>query len=491
MIKKVIALVISVILFGHMCMAKDSRTLVAYFSAEGHTKAVAEEIAKQTAADLFVIEPAKPYALNPYDDTELIKREAYNDMRPAVKRLLPKERVERYDTIYVGSPLWWHQPAMVVCTFLENYDLFGKVVIPFMTFGSRSYLNEGMQKLYKSTPNSIHIPSMLPYDISPEDIQHPQDDDAGIDMPENADEVKVWLDRIHKKGLAGVPYLKFQNGAEMPQFGLGTFAQGNDSICESSVLAALAAGYRHIDTAHSYGIERGVGRAISKSGVPREEIWVTSKLYPFEMGTGKTTEAIDKMLSRLGLDYVDLLYVHHPFGDFKGGWKEMEQAVRDGKVRNLGISNFDYPEASADFEYMCDSTDIRPQILQIECHPYAQRLDMRRRAAEKNILVESWFPLGGAMSNGALLKDPVICSIAEAHGVTPAQVIIRWHLQEGLSVIPGATNHDYIKENIASMNFELSSDDMNKIRRIDKETCFFPHNYQNMKAVQENKVLPD
>lgn len=172
-----------------------TKTLIAYFSAEGHTKAVAEAIKNETGADIFFIEPAEPYAANPYADSDKIQNEAYNDLRPAVKNYLPDDRMAAYDTIFVGTPCWWHQPAMVVCTFLVHYDLSGKTVIPFVTFGARTYLNETMQKLYKCTPNSQHIPASLPEDIDPDNIRQPQNDDDGIDMPSAAG-VRQWLSRI-------------------------------------------------------------------------------------------------------------------------------------------------------------------------------------------------------------------------------------------------------------------------------------------------------
>jgi len=173
------------------------RTLVAYFSGTGNTKAVAERIVELTGADLYRIEPAEPYAANPYDDSDRIQDEAYNNRRPAVANLPDAETIARYDTIFVGSPCWWHQPAMVVCTFLEAYDLTGKVVIPFMTYGATTYLNESMHKLFECTPNSRHIPETLPEDLNPGDITTPGPaDDAGIDQPGNASGTEAWLRRI-------------------------------------------------------------------------------------------------------------------------------------------------------------------------------------------------------------------------------------------------------------------------------------------------------
>lgn len=285
------------------------------------------------------------------------------------------------------------------------------------------------------------------------------------------------------KTAANVPMVQLNNGILMPQFGLGTFLQPSDSVCEQSCLTALKAGYRHIDTAHAYNDEAGVGRAVKNSGIPREEIWITSKLWPTEYGEGKTLNAIDEMLERMQLEYIDLLYVHQPVGDFVGAWKEMEKAVAMGKVRALGISNFDASDEV--FEKIMSESTVKPAVLQIECHPYAQRLAVREKAKAHNIQVECWFPLGGAMSNGALLKDPTIMEIAKAHGKTAAQVILRWHIQEGFSVIPGASNPDYIKENIDIFDFTLTDDEMAEMRGLNKERRFFNMSFSDVERMVE------
>lgn len=179
----------------------QAKSLVAYFSATGNTKAVAEEIARITDADLLRIEAAEPYATNPYNDSQRVQNEAYNDLRPAVANLPSAETVAQYDTLFVGSPIWWHQPAMVVCTFLESFNLTGKVIVPFFTYGATTYLNESMHKIYKVTPNSKHVPATLPTDLNPDDITTPgPDDDSGIDMPGNARGVEAWLKKL---GLLG------------------------------------------------------------------------------------------------------------------------------------------------------------------------------------------------------------------------------------------------------------------------------------------------
>ena len=231
-----------------------------------------------------------------------------------------------------------------------------------------------------------------------------------------------------KTTTADVPLIRLNNGVEMPRFGLGTFLQGSNEICKQSCLTALRAGYRHIDTAHAYYDEEGVGEAVKESGIPREEIWITSKLWPTEYGEGKTLKAIDEMLARLQTNYIDLLFVHQPVGDFVGAWKDMEKAVQMGKVRALGISNFDANDEV--FNEIMEKSTIKPAVLQIECHPYAQRTEMRKKAAKYGIQVECWYPLGGAQSQGLLLRDSVIKKIAENHGKSPAQIILRWHIQE-------------------------------------------------------------
>jgi diketogulonate reductase-like aldo/keto reductase len=274
----------------------------------------------------------------------------------------------------------------------------------------------------------------------------------------------------------------------MPQFGLGTYLASNED-CKRACLVAFRNGYRHVDCAHAYQNERGLGEAIKESGIPREEFWITSKLWPSEYGEGKTFAAIDRMLARLQMDYIDLLYVHQPIGDFVGAWKDMEKAVAAGKVRTLGISNFDANDKV--FSAIVDSMKIKPAVLQIECHPYAQRLAMREKVKPYNIAVECWYPLGGAMSQGALLKDPLIKTIATAHRKTPAQVILRWHIQEGFSVIPGATNPDYIKENIEIFDFALNDDEIATMRSLNKEKRFFNMTLEQLENIVKGIVLDD
>jgi diketogulonate reductase-like aldo/keto reductase len=287
-------------------------------------------------------------------------------------------------------------------------------------------------------------------------------------------------------GIANVPYVKLNNGIEMPQFGLGTFAASNED-CRQACLVALKKGYRHFDTAHAYGNESGVGAAVKESGIPREEIWITSKLWPSEYGEGVTLEAIDKMLERLQTTYIDLLYVHQPIGDFVGAWKDMEKAVEAGKVRALGISNFDANDEV--FSAIVDNMKIKPAVLQIECHPYAQRKDMQEKVKPYDIVIECWYPLGHG--DKELLSDPAIGKIAGTYNKTIAQIILRWHIQEGFSVIPGATNPDYITENINIFDFELSNEDMMVMRSLNKEKRFFTMSLEQLERMVLNYKLSD
>lgn len=283
--------------------------------------------------------------------------------------------------------------------------------------------------------------------------------------------------------------ITLNNGVVIPQFGLGVYSLPEGETTYNSVLTALKAGYRHIDTAHAYGNERSVGKAIKDSGIPREEIWVTSKLWPNEYGEGTTLAQLDKMLDRLGLEYLDLVYLHQPLRDYNGGWKDLEKAVKMGKVRAIGISNFDFNDEL--FNSIVEPAEIRPQMFQIECHPYAQRTHWQEMATKNGIVIESWFPLGGRDSQGEILRDPVINKIAEAHGKTAAQVIIRWHIQKGFCVVPGSSNPEHIQENIEVFTFELTDAEMEQIAALNKEKRYFTLTYDQITAWMADYELWD
>ena len=271
--------------------------------------------------------------------------------------------------------------------------------------------------------------------------------------------------------------IRLNNGLDIPQFGIGTFRSGVQQA-HDAVVTALRAGYRHIDTAHAYQNERGVGAGVKDSGIPRGEIWITSKLWPTDYNSGNVEESINKMLQRLGTDYIDLVYLHQPVGDYMAGWRGLEAAVKAGKVRAIGLSNFDLNEKL--FDDVLAKAEIKPAIVQIELHPYAQRKAFRKKCAENNIAVEGWYPLGGTHGgNNVLFADPVINEIAGRYRKTPAEIILRWHVQEGFSTIPGSRNENHIRQNITVLDFELSEDDMNKIRALDGEKRFYTGTFES------------
>lgn len=326
--------------------------------------------------------------------------------------------------------------------------------------------------------------------------ENPQDNEISYVEPEAPGEGNSSGSNI--SSIANVPLLVLNNGVEIPQLGLGTQIQrleGDSSATGrkvlydtsySAALAALQSGYRHFDTAHAYFTESAIGQAIIDSGVPREEIWVTSKLWPSEYGEDITMNAIDDMLERLQLDYLDVIYLHHPAGNYVAAYKVLEEAYREGKIRAIGISNFDNSPRA--FEAILENSEIMPQLLQIECHPFSQRLDTRELAEDYHIQVECWYPLGHA--DDRLLNNDVLTQIAEDHNKSVVQVILRWHIQEGFSVIPGSTNPDHIQENIEIFDFELTNEEMDLIHNMDRGEAgrYFNINYEQMGSFFTNPI---
>lgn len=261
------------------------------------------------------------------------------------------------------------------------------------------------------------------------------------------------------------------SGYEMPILGIGCFRLSQEEA-ENSVYWALRDGYRLIDTARIYGNEAGVGRgiqrAINEGIVTREEIFVTTKMWTDDYDDGAA--AVEASLDRLGLDYIDLMILHHsqPENDVEA-YQAMEQAVADGKLRSIGLSNYYEPE---DFDRLVDATTIVPALIQNETHPYHQSMKMKEHTARYGTVMESWFPLGGRGNTQTLFNDETISSIAEAHDKTSAQVILRWHLQAGNIAIPGSSNEAHIRENFEIFDFELSEDEMQRMTDIDKDQRF-------------------
>lgn len=262
-------------------------------------------------------------------------------------------------------------------------------------------------------------------------------------------------------------YVTLNNGTKIPQFGLGVFQIDGDTATEKACLEALELGYRHIDTAHAYQNERGVGSAVKKSGLERSDIWITSKLWPSEYGEGKTACTIDKMLSRLGTDYIDLLLLHQQFGDYISAWRDMEKAVKEGKIRAIGLSNFE----SSRLEEVCTAAKIKPAVLQVECHPYFQQRALKQRIAPYGTALECWYPIGHGDSG--LINEKLFTQLAAKYHKSNVQIILRWHIQEGNIIFPRSTKPEHIKDNFNIFDFALTESEMSDIRSLDRGRRFF------------------
>ena len=251
------------------------------------------------------------------------------------------------------------------------------------------------------------------------------------------------------------------SGYHMPIAGLGTYSL-SDGVCARSVSEHLKSGVRLIDTAFMYHNERGVGQGVRQSGVPREEVFVITKLYPSQYANAKA--AIEMALEKLGLGYIDMMLLHHPGAHEVEAYRVMERAVKDGKIRSIGLSCFYIKELDA----FLPKITIMPALVQNEIHPYYQDNDVTPYIQSKGVVVQGWYPFGGRKSNGILLKDPVIAGIAQAHGKSSAQVILRWNLQKNVVVIPGSSNPAHIRENLDIFDFELSGEEMARINSLDR-----------------------
>ena len=259
-------------------------------------------------------------------------------------------------------------------------------------------------------------------------------------------------------------YVYLNNAVKMPALGLGTFLL-SPKDAENATYSALKSGYELIDTANAYMNERGVGRGIKRSGVERDKIFLSTKLWPSEYEDGDT--AIDDTLRRLDTDYIDLLILHQPVGEFQKAYKAMERAFKAGKVRALGLSNF--PEEL--IQTIVDDCEVMPQIVQVEAHPYFPQTALKEYLKKYDIKLMAWYPLGHG--DKALLKEPVFGDLAQKYGRTPAQIILRWHVESGNVVIPGSKNPDHIAANPDIFDFSLTDEEMGEINKLDKNTRYY------------------
>lgn len=281
-------------------------------------------------------------------------------------------------------------------------------------------------------------------------------------------------------------YVTLANGVKMPQLGYGVY-QVTREECERCVSDALSVGYRHIDTAQSYFNEEEVGNAIKKSGIPREELFITTKVWIEHYGYEECRKSVLESLRKLQLDYIDLVLLHQPFSDYYGAWRALEELYAEGKLRAIGVSNF-YPDRLVD---LCSFSRIKPMVNQVETHPFNQQKAAHEWMNKYGVQHEAWAPFGEG--RGGLFTDPVLTKIGAKYGKTAAQVILRWHLQRGVVVIPKSTHKERMAENLNVFDFTLSDEDMKAIAALDKEqSSFFSHTDPNMvewfvKIVEERK----
>jgi len=270
--------------------------------------------------------------------------------------------------------------------------------------------------------------------------------------------------------MSAIPSVTLNNGVAMPLLGFGVFQVTDLDECERSVLDAIETGYRLLDTASSYGNEAAVGKAIQKSGVARDELFITTKLWVQDASYDGAKQAFERSLDKLQLEYLDLYLIHQPYGDVYGAWRAMQELYQAGRIKAIGVSNF-HPDRVMDFIV---HNEIAPAVNQIETHPFHQQIETQKFLQENNVQIESWGPFAEGKNN--IFHNDVLLSIAEQHGKSVAQVILRWLTQRGVVAIPKSVRKERMAENFNVFDFELSADEMNTIATLDsKQSAFFDH----------------
>lgn len=439
--------------------ASTGRILVVYFSATNTTRPLAEYAADILSADLYEIVPKVPYTdadLAYYTNGRADREQNDPAARPAISGSI--ENMADYDVIFLGYPIWHGQAPKIIYTFLESYDFTGKTIVPFCTSHS-SGIGSSDTNLHLLADGANWLAGQRFAGGTTRSAM--EDWISGLDLPKPA---------VPTPGKAEFNFdtksVTLNSGYEMPINGLGTYSLQGDT-CVNAVKSALASGVRLIDTAHMYGNEEEIGRAIRESieelGISREEIFVITKIYPGS-DMADPEPAIQACLDRLDIGYVDMMLLHHPDPNDVKAYQAMERFVEAGKIRSLGLSNWYIQE----LEEFLPQVTITPALIQNEIHPYYQENDVIPYIQDLGIVVQGWYPLGGRGHTAELLGDPVISEIAAAHGVSSAQVILRWNLQKGVVVIPGSGNPDHIKENTELYDFELTDAEMEQINDLDR-----------------------
>ena len=436
-----------------------NNVLVAYFSATGTTRPLAEYAADILKADLYEIVPEDPYTdedLDYYSGGRADQEQDNPSARPAIFGSV--ENMDSYDIVFIGYPIWHGQAPRIISTFLESYDFSGKTIVPFCTSHS-SGIGSSDTNLHALANGANWLAgSRFAAGTSRNEIENWI---GGLDLPKtNAEEKNIGEFDLE------TGKVMLNSGYEMPINGLGTYSLHGDE-CINSVKAALSSGVRLFDTASAYGNEEEVGQAIreviEEGLIQREDVFVITKIYPgSEMETPE--ESIQACLDRLDIGYVDMMLLHHPDKNDVKAYKAMERFVEDGKIRSIGLSNW-YVE---ELEEFLPQVNITPALVQNEIHPYYQDNDVIPYIQSHGIVVQGWYPLGGRGHTAELLGDEVISEIAEAHDVSSAQVILRWNLQKGVVVIPGSSNPDHIQENTELYHFTLTDEEMERINALDR-----------------------
>lgn len=442
---------------------KSDNVLVVYFSCTGTTKSIAQSIAENTNGDIYEIVPENPYTAEDLDytnsDSRTSAEQGNENARPKIKSSI--QSMDKYNTIFLGYPVWHGQAPKIISTFLEGNDFSGKTIIPFCTSHS-SGIGSSDTSLHSLTKGAVWISGKrFSGNASEAEILKWI---SGLDITTNKTSVANFNLKEGKNGMA--PKVTLNSGYDIPIAGIGTYSlHGED--CVNSVKAALKEGVRLIDTASAYGNEAEVGRAVrefmAETGVKREDIFVITKLYPGE-DFSNPEEAIDRALQKLNIGYIDMMLLHHPGENDVKAYKAIEKYIADGKIRSAGLSNWYIEEIDG----FIANVNIKPALIQNEIHPYYQEKEVVPYMHNLGIVMQCWYPLGGRGYTKELLNDKTITEIAGAHGKSSAQVILRWDLQRGVIVIPGSSNPEHIKENISLFDFELTDEEMDKIAGLDR-----------------------